>query len=123
MTVLIVEDDADQLAIRSMLFRQYGFKVLEAERCHTALAAAEVARPDCAVLDLRLPDQQDGLRLICDLKRVLPNLLIYVITGSRLQVFTGFPELALTEAIFSKGTSIVPLLERLMDLRATRQDV
>ncbi len=120
MTLLVAEDDPDQLMIRSMLFRQSGFHVLEAQSYQSAMKAALAERIQCAVIDLRLPTEQDGLRLIRDLKADQPAVLIYVLTGSRIPSVTASPELALADEVFGKGQAISTLLERVNQLR---QDV
>ncbi len=123
MTILVAEDDPDQLAIRALLLEQCGFGVLKADSYATAMAAVAAVKPDCAVIDLRLPREQDGLQLIRDLKGLLPEVLVYVITGSRSHLGVAPPELALAEGVFGKGTSIRPLLQRLKNLQAERQEV
>ena len=60
--VLVVEDDASQLEIRKQVLEHAGHEVV------TALDAAEALErwPGCPVvlMDLRIPETEDGLRLI-----------------------------------------------------------
>ena len=123
MTVLVVEDEPDQLTIRSLLLRQSGFTVVEAESDRAAMAAVELQLIDCAVVDLRLPTERDGCRLIRYLKESNPDIAIVILTGSlRTGAVGRWPEMALVERVFGKGESAAPLLQYLRSVRA-RQDV
>ena len=114
MVILLVEDDADQLAVREMLIAQFGFEVLSASTVEEALAAARRGNPDYALIDLRLPDERAGLDLLRRLKQMQPALRISVLTGMRVASLERFPERALIEEIHEKGRSSLPdLLARL----------
>lgn len=65
-TVLIIDDEpADRLTYRRYLANDplYQYTVLEAEHSAQALALCQSSRPDCLILDYRLPDE-DGLALL-----------------------------------------------------------
>lgn len=113
MTVLVVEDDADQLSIRSLLLQRHGYRVLEADNVDTALQAAEAGSPEYAVLDLGLPTIADGLRLIRELKSRSPTLTLLVLTG---HLHPNHPELALAAAVLAKGNASGALLTKLDEL-------
>ena len=115
--VLVVEDDPDQLAIRSMLLRQHGFSVVEAATAEAALSLARLKRPNSVVLDLRLPTEEEGLRLLKELKLADPERPVYVLTGARLATAVALPELQCCDGLLQKGTSIVPLVKALTALR------
>ncbi len=115
--ILVVEDDPDQLAIRSMLLRQHGFSVVEAGTAESALILAERQKPQCIVLDLRLPTAKDGLRLLSELKLADPQRQVYVFTGARFPASTALSELDACDGVFQKGTSILPMVDALTRLR------
>ena len=106
--------------LRSMLLRKRGFNVVEADGYAAAMIAASHQTIRCAIVDLRLPTEQDGMRLIGDLKRRDPSMLIFVLTGIRFPAAEREAELELADAVFSKGEAVEALLERLNQLR---QDV
>jgi CheY-like chemotaxis protein len=59
-TILIVDDfDDTRLLLRTWLQRK-GFRVVEAENGHRAVAAAERDRPDLIIMDVEMPEL-DGL--------------------------------------------------------------
>ncbi len=57
----MAEDDADQLFVRSMLLRQNGFEAIEAADIDSAMQKAFLHKPECAIIDLRLPTEEAGL--------------------------------------------------------------
>jgi len=75
-TVLLVEDDADQLQMRKLIFERSGYTVREARTAAQALALA--AGSDVIVMDLGIPQREDGLQLISAIGR-----------ASRIIVLTG----------------------------------
>ncbi|HEY7212344.1 MAG TPA: response regulator [Bryobacteraceae bacterium] len=117
MRVLIADDDRDQLAIREMLFERLGFEVLAAASRESALEAARRAAPTCAVVDLRLPDEESGLQLIRDLKNLNSQMHIFVLSGAKTEKFESLPERALVDDVFGKGTPSSALLSRLQAMR------
>ncbi len=60
--ILVVEDDLDQLSIRRQILEQAGYEVACAQNAAEALPQL----PGCRVvlMDLRLPDPEDGMALI-----------------------------------------------------------
>jgi DNA-binding NtrC family response regulator len=111
MKVLVVDDDQDQLDIRCMLFSQHGFNPIPAATEAAALRVAAKEKPACAVLDLRLPTPEVGLRLIRGLKKQDPRLTILALTGASIEEFLHRPEAQLVERVFIKGGSAKALIE------------
>jgi DNA-binding response OmpR family regulator len=77
-TVLLVEDDPDQLHMRKLIFEREGYQVRAAQTAAEGRALA--AGCDVIVMDLRIPALEDGLRLIAALRGVTP---IIVLTGAQ----------------------------------------
>ena len=117
MRVLIADDDRDQLAIREMLLRSFGFEVLAACNHEAALEMTRKSNPSCAVLDLRLPDEAAGRQLIRDLKGFNPGIHIFVLSGTNPKRLDRLPERTLVDEVFEKGTSSSELLSRLKAVR------
>jgi two-component system response regulator ResD len=116
MKVLLADDDADQLALRCMLLERSGFHAIAAGDGVSAVKLAAAQKPECAVVDLRLPTEELGLRLICELKRLNPAIHIIVLTGGKPERLAGQPEAQHIEQIVVKGASTEPLIERLKSL-------
>ncbi len=113
MKVLVVDDDPDQLLLRGMLLRESGFETLEEKDVISALHAAATYKPECAILDLRLPTEQVGLALIRDLKTLDPIMRIFVLTGADPGRFARQPERTLVDDLLLKGSPFADVIQKL----------
>jgi CheY-like chemotaxis protein len=118
MRVLLVDDDADQLALRSQLLRRSGLEALEATDAKSAVRIALLEKPGCAVVDLRLPTVELGLKLIRDLKQIDPGMHILVLTGMNPGGLARSPERKLVDQVIVKGSSSAQLIHALKRLAA-----
>jgi len=78
--LLLVDDDTAFLQVLSRAMTRRGFKVLTAETADEALEAARAARPQFAVVDLKL-QESSGLDLVPQLAELDSNMVIVVLTG------------------------------------------
>jgi two-component system C4-dicarboxylate transport response regulator DctD len=113
MKVLIADDDQDQLEVRSLLLSHSGFQTIRASDRESALRAAVAEKPDCAVVDLRLPTEEAGLRLIRSLKELDGAMRVIVLTGAETGKFTRLPERVLVDEVITKGSPASRLIETL----------
>lgn len=69
-TILVVEDNKDELMIYTTLLSFRGYSILAAATYDNALAVAQAQQPDLAVIDIQLNDPQDrdGCDLVCALR-------------------------------------------------------
>ncbi len=111
--VLVVEDDADQLALRKMMLDRSGFEAIAVADTASALQAARFHHPACALLDLRLPSEEDGLMLIRELRREEPRIHIVVYTGVARARLEQHPEMSLVDAVIEKGSSASKMIQKL----------
>ena len=111
---MLADDDEDQLAIRGALLRQSGFHTSEASDVPAALRMAEAEKPSCALIDLCLPTEQDGLYLIREIKQRYPAMPVFVLTGRAVNEGSA-PELQHVDGIFVKGSAIREVISRLRD--------
>jgi DNA-binding response OmpR family regulator len=79
MKLLVVDDDADMLAVVSFALRQAGFPVVTAHSYGTGLGAFHAEQPDLAILDINLPGGS-GFDL-CGLLRKQSNAPIMMLTA------------------------------------------
>jgi DNA-binding response OmpR family regulator len=108
--VLVAEDDQDQLELRSLLLSQSGFEAIPARDSAAALRAAADFKPECAVVDLRLPAEEHGLGLIRALKALDAAIRIIVLTGMDTTRLKRLPENALVDEVIEKGSSSARLV-------------
>ncbi len=113
MKVLVADDDADQLFVRSMLLRQNGFEPIEAADVGSAMQNALLHRPECAIIDLRLPTEELGLKLIRELKTLDSTIHVFVLTGGDAGRLSMRLEKGLIDEIVVKGSGSAYLIERL----------
>jgi DNA-binding NtrC family response regulator len=80
-TILVVDDDEVALGTHSRFLRLEGYHVVTASSADTGLAAAEASKPDAVLLDLRLPEVDDGLRVLQELRLRGYRMPIAIVTG------------------------------------------
>jgi CheY-like chemotaxis protein len=66
-TILIVEDEPDEVAYLSALFADHGYRVISAGNGQDGFAKAKAERPDLITLDISMPEES-GVRLFRDLQ-------------------------------------------------------
>jgi DNA-binding NtrC family response regulator len=120
MKVLVADDDADQLSLLSMLLGRSGFEAIGAGDSVAAAELATARKPECAVVDLRLPTEERGLWLITELKRLDPAIHIIVLTGGNPERVARQTAASLIEEIIVKGAAFGPLIRKLKSLAAQR---
>lgn len=120
--MLVVDDDPDQVIVRCMVLSHHGFETRRAGNAEEALRAVRETVPDAVVVDLGLPSEQDGLRLIGELKEITPSVPVVVLTGSNIDRLRPKPELAHAAELIQKGSSCKALLgalDRISGVRAS----
>jgi ATP-dependent Clp protease ATP-binding subunit ClpA len=80
-TVLLVDDNRDLLQFLERLMAESGWELITAESASQARKMVAKRRPNAALLDYMLPDG-NGVELAQQLKQVLPNLQVIMMTGS-----------------------------------------
>jgi two-component system response regulator RegA len=79
-SVLVVDDDERFAVTLAAALARRGYVAHVAHTAASALATTQSQRPDAAVVDLKL-GQDDGLALIEPLRRAQPRMRILVLTG------------------------------------------
>ncbi|MBI5083822.1 MAG: response regulator [Acidobacteria bacterium] len=109
-SILLVEDDQDQLAIRCMILRRSGHTVYSAISAQSALESLRTIEIDCVIMDLRLPTAQDGVDLIRSIRAFKPTLPIVVLSGWTADLAQR-PEHGMVNAILAKPVRTEHLLK------------
>ncbi len=79
-TLLFIDDEERLLRLYAREFESLGYRVLTAPDARTAHDIVRREPPDCAVVDIRLPDQ-DGLSLIRQMLRENPTIPVVINTA------------------------------------------
>jgi ATP-dependent Clp protease ATP-binding subunit ClpA/CheY-like chemotaxis protein len=82
-TVLLVDDNRDLLQFLERLMAESGWELMAAESASEARRMVAKRKPNAALLDYMLPDG-NGVELAQQLKQVIPNLQVIMMTGSML---------------------------------------
>jgi CheY-like chemotaxis protein len=81
-TILIVEDDADVLAVTSESLRDLGYRVVTAVDAAGALEILRSRQPiDLLFSDVIIPGGTDGVQLAAEARRVRPELKVLLTSG------------------------------------------
>jgi two-component system, OmpR family, response regulator len=80
-TILLVDDDQDYLFQLQAKIKNFGFKTIIAEGQKEAEALIEKAKPDLAILDLMMENEDSGFVLCYKMKKKYPDVPIIIATG------------------------------------------
>ena len=104
--------------LRRMLLEHHGFKPQCASNAEIALVIARESRPGVAVVDLRLPTEEQGWQLISRLKQTVPSVCIVVLSGLPRAASDAHPAQTLVHAWITKGGGARVLIDTLNGLAA-----
>jgi DNA-binding response OmpR family regulator len=80
-TIAIVDDDIDYLSILRMQVERMGFNVIYAESQKEGEILLETTKPDLAIFDLMMENQDSGFILSYKLKKKYPDVPIIIATA------------------------------------------
>jgi CheY-like chemotaxis protein len=80
-TILIVDDDQDYLLQTEIKLKNLGYKTLRAESQKEAEEIIVHTKPDLAILDLMMENEDSGFILCYKFKKQYPDLPIIIATG------------------------------------------
>jgi DNA-binding NtrC family response regulator len=80
-TILIVDDDSDYLFQLKLIVEKMGFLVITADSQREAEKIIDKTKPDLAILDLMMENEDSGFILSYKMKRKYPGLPIIIATA------------------------------------------
>jgi CheY-like chemotaxis protein len=80
-TILVVDDDIDQLDYVSMILKADGYNVIRAQGQKDGEDAILSAIPDLAILDLMMENMDSGFVLCHQIKRLYPDTPVILLTA------------------------------------------
>lgn len=99
--LLLVDDDTASLELRKLILEREGHQVSAAADVAAARSLFFDTPPDTVVLDLRLPETEDGLALVREFRAASPGLRIIVLSGWTPDL-DGKPEARMVDELLSK---------------------
>jgi DNA-binding response OmpR family regulator len=112
MSVLLVDDEPGSLDLRKLILERHGHMVYCADDVAGAKQIFNAIQPGAIVLDLRLPEANDGLALIRYFREHGPAVRIVVLCGWPLDL-EGQPEAEMVDAVLAKPMQFARLVELL----------
>ena len=116
-TILLVDDDKDQLCLLEFLLSSKGYKTICSESAVEALAKLQMSSFDLLICDIMMPEI-DGIELVKHLRRKknFSDLPIIMLTAARSEL--EFTSLALGADCFCQkrhvGKTLIPQVELLL---------
>ncbi len=80
-TILLVDDDQDYLYQMKTRVESFGFQTMLAESQKEAEDLIETTKPDLAILDLMMENEDSGFILCYKMKKKYPGVPIIIATG------------------------------------------
>ena len=80
-TILIVDDDPDYLIQTRIKIEKFGFKTITADSQREAELILEKIKPDLAIIDLMMENEDSGFILSYKLKKKYPDVPVIIATA------------------------------------------
>lgn len=80
-TILIVDDDEDYLYQMQLAVKNFGFNVITAESQREAEELLQQVKPDLAIFDLMMENEDSGFILSYKLKKKYPDVPVIIATA------------------------------------------
>lgn len=88
--ILIVDDDEDYLFQLKLQVEKMGFRTVTADSQKSAEELIKGTKPDLAILDLMMEDEDSGFVLSYRLKKRYPEVPIIIATAAKAETGRGF---------------------------------
>jgi CheY-like chemotaxis protein len=80
-SILIVDDDMDYLYQTRIKLEKFGYRVITADSQHEAELIIDKMRPDLAILDLMMENEDSGFILSYKMKKKYPDVPVIIATA------------------------------------------
>jgi CheY-like chemotaxis protein len=117
--LLVVDDDPAGLEIRKLILQRRGHQVTSAADVQAARSAFRASPPDVVVMDVRLPNVEDGLALIREFRGATAGVRIVVLSGA--SDLDGREERAMVDEVLIKPVRSERMLEAILPARGSAQ--
>ena len=115
--ILCIDNDEAMLRYEKALLKRPVYAVLTAASAQQGLRLVTMCKCDAVLLDYNLP-VIDGYEVACEIKRVLPDLILIMVSGSEVPTHA----LALADAFVPKLEASRQLLPMIAELCARTRD-
>ena len=80
-TILVVDDDVDYLLQTRIKIEKFGYKTITADSQREAELILEKIKPDLAIIDLMMENEDSGFILCYKLKKKFPDVPVIIATA------------------------------------------
>ena len=119
-SLLLVDDNVQLLEYYGLVLEQAGHQVRIAETCARAVTLLKEIDPEVVIMDLRVPEMEDGLGLIRTLKAHVrapgKRSLKVVVTSGWTEDLAGTPERDSVDCVLPKPVRMELLLQSIARL-------
>lgn len=114
-SLLLIDDDLQILELYGLVLEEAGHRVHFAKTCARGVTLLNETDPEIVIMDLRVPEMEDGLGLIRTLKAHLrapgkPPLKI-VVTSGWIEDLAGIPERESVDCVLPKPVRMELLIQ------------
>ncbi|MGD2278538.1 MAG: response regulator [Candidatus Omnitrophota bacterium] len=79
--ILVVDDQVGIVSFLHDFFRDKGYEVLQATNAKKAITQAKKEKPDLVLLDIHLGKGEDGIKVLEEIKAMMPRVKVLMITA------------------------------------------
>jgi len=115
--ILLVDDDPDIIEQLSLSLAEEGYVVTAAGSRAEAEEALLAGKPDLAILDLMMEEQDSGFVLCYECKKLFPNVPVIILTSVKAATGMSFAPESSEEQSWVKADSILDKPVRLERLK------
>lgn len=127
--ILVIDDEDDVCLLVKEKFELLGYKVLKALDAEDGFQKTEKEKPDCVLLDIRLPKDEDGLEYLRRLRSYrhddaqeqarMRDIPVIILTGAGTSMKTLFESVGIS-GFFVKPLDLVAIQEAIQDTLKSR---
>ncbi len=109
-TILHLDDEEDIRTLIAEYLGRHGFRLVSVNTPTAAFKAVQLEKPDLVISDLQL-DDADGLETVKQLRKILPDTPMMILTGVLLDAKTADDTVGkVVSAYLEKTTSLANIL-------------
>ncbi|MGC8866405.1 MAG: response regulator [Bacteroidales bacterium] len=107
-TILLADDDPDYLFQIKLLLEKNGYQVITADSQREAEKILEKIKPDLAILDLMMENEDSGFILSYKIKKVYPSVPVIIATAVTAETGISFEAASESDLRWIKADLFLP---------------